>query len=149
MTRGSALLTALLTFTNCATSLSIREQPSDSATVAGVPINNLAPYQVDSVSWSGPLAKLEKPDLSIEAVDPYEILAIDICREMFASGTLKLQLTDRQTLKVLEVESTPGSVGASKAASKAASAVSDIDKANVDAKKAKKDAAAGTTDDDP
>jgi hypothetical protein len=78
-------------------------------------------------------------------VDPYEILAIDICREMFASGTLKLQLTDRQTLKVLEVESTPGSVGASKAAS----AFSDIDKANVDAKKAKKDAAAGTTDDDP
>jgi hypothetical protein len=139
MTQRLALI-ALIGFTACATSLSIGERPSSSASVEGVPINNLVPYGVASITLSGPFDNKEKPDVSIDLVDPDKILTVDICREPFASGTLKLQLTDRQTLKVLELESTPGTVAASKAAAKVASGASDIHKASIDAKKAKKDA---------
>jgi len=132
--RPGALMTVLVWLTACATSISIKEELANSPLVEGVPVNSLVPYKVESLRLGGAVARAgsEAPAAqpgTLDLVDPNQVLAIDVCRDPLASGTLKLQLTERQTVKVLEVESTPGAVDAAKAAADIASATSDIRKA--------------------
>ena len=148
---GSCVAVAVLG-AGCSTELVVKQIDATTAAPSGFVVNKRASYKIEQVATTGPLGQIQKDDkpTSVSGLDHHKVLEVDVCRWPFASSVLKLELTESQVIKKIELESTPGAVGTAKSAAAIVGAVSDIEKARRDAKEKedeeKKDEAETETD---
>jgi len=130
------VLALIPTLCACGTGLQVAEVPRKGdhlATPDGLVVNQWMTYQVD-VTWNG--QGKDKPELlsvdRLTGVDAQHVLVVNICRQLFASGELTMNLEDAQRFKKVGLTGSPGVLSAATAASKGIDAAKQIEEQDED-----------------